>query len=200
MSICICDASWGQEIKIPNSVSPKLREFLAQHPTASETLSNVLTEAFTNRTLRLYYFYSEDESVPRASHDYPDNSVVAIFIRENQQPLDEFVSLLFEALNSTSENEFCRLFAQAKSAAVPKSEFTRDVCTLEFDAVRRTRNLLIDIKLSKGERNKSHYYKLFMGVPNNFADFLLYTKNVSSPQRDLVKEWGAKYDLLQKQK
>jgi hypothetical protein len=187
--ICMCDESRGQ-----TGVSPKLWEFLTEHPAASQVLSNVISQVFTNRTFQLYYFYSDDESVPRASHDYISKSEVAIYIRENQQPFDEFIGLLFEALNSTSENKFLELFAQAKSATIPKSEFASAGCKLEFDAVRRARDLLINIKLRKSERNKSHFYKLFMGAPNNF---LVYSKNVSSRHQDIVKEWGMKYDSLQ---
>jgi hypothetical protein len=138
--------------------------------------------------------------VPRASHDYLNKSEVAIYIRENQQPLDEFISLLFEALNSTSENKFLELFAQAKSATIGKSEFACAGCKLEFDAARHTRDLLKDIKLRKSERNKSSFYKLVMGTPNNFEDFLVYSKNVSPRHRDIVKEWGMKYDSLQNER
>jgi hypothetical protein len=41
--ICTCDATRGQ-----SDVSPKLWEFLTEHPAASQMLSNVLSEAFTN--------------------------------------------------------------------------------------------------------------------------------------------------------
>src|SRR5271165_1445404 len=54
--------------------SPKLRQFLTGHREASQMMSNVVSEAFSNRTVRLHYFYSEDESVARARHYYPDES------------------------------------------------------------------------------------------------------------------------------
>src|SRR5438876_5736803 len=142
LSVGLCGATRAQEVKILNKVSPKLRQFLIEHPTALRPLTNVLSVAFAERTLQLYYFYSDDESVARASHDYPDESVVAIFIRENQQPLDEFISLIFEAQNSTSEKQFLKLFAKAKSGAISKNDFARDIVRLEFDATKRTRDLL----------------------------------------------------------
>jgi len=186
-------------VKILNKVSPKLRQFLIEHPTALRPLTNVLSVAFAERTLQLYYFYSDDESVARASHDYPDESVVAIFIRENQQPLDEFISLIFEAQNSTSEKQFLKLFAKAKSGAISKNDFARDIVRLEFDATKRTRDLLEGIKLGRGEIKKSHYYKLCKDVPNDFEEFLLYSKRVSAPQRDIIKHYEAIYDSLRKQ-
>jgi hypothetical protein len=199
LSAFLCAAAGARETNILNQVSPKLQQFLMEHPTALRPLTNVLSAAFADRTLRLYYLYSDDESVPRASHDYPEESVVAIFIRENQQPSDEFISLLFEAQNSTSEKQFLNLCAEATSGSISKNDFAQDFGRLEFDAAKRTRDFLKDIKMGRGEINKSHYYKLFRAVPDDFEEFLIYTKNVSSPPRDLIKEYEAKYDLLRKE-
>jgi hypothetical protein len=187
-----CLAQDARALYLP---SPKLRQFLHETPTASQTLSNVLVETFVDRTLCLFYFYSEDKSVARAYHDYPDETHVAIYIRENQQPLDEFICLIFEALNSTNERQFLKLFDKAKTGAISKGEFTSDVARLEFDAVKKTQVLLKAIKLARGDRSKSEYYKLFRDAPENFDEFFLYIKRLSSA-RDVIKELSTKYDLL----
>ncbi len=199
LSAVLCGAAGPEETNILNQVSPKLRRFLIEHPTALRPLTNVLSAAFADRKLRLYYFYSDDASVLQAYHEYPQDSVVAIFILENQLPSDEFISLLFEAQNSTSEKQFLNYCAEATSGSISKTDFALGVGKLEFDATKRTRDLLKDIKMGRGEINKSQFYKVFRAVPDDFAEFLIYTKKVSLPPRDLIKEYGARYDLLRKE-
>src|SRR6185295_18820026 len=110
-----------------STVSPKLRQFLTDHPAAALTLSNTLAEAFTVRTYRIYYFYSDDESIPRAAHTYAGPSTVWITVRENQQPADEFVGILFEALNSEGGQRFGELADLARAGRITKTNFVREV-------------------------------------------------------------------------
>ena len=191
-------SSQAEEGRILNTLSPKLRQFLSENPKAYQSLTNSLSEAFAKRTLQLYYFYSDDESIARASHYYPNEAAVGIFIRENQQALDEFICLVFEAINSISEKGFLELFAKAESGEISKDNFTREIAKLEFKAAKRTRDLLMGIRPSGSEAFRSYYYKRFKDCPDDFEDFLLYSKKVSSPHRDSTKEWEMKYDLLRK--
>jgi hypothetical protein len=193
-------SSWGQERNILDMVSPKLQQFLIGHSAASELLTNVLSEAFSNRTVQLYYFYSNDKSNPRASHYYPDESVVGITIRENQQPSDEFICLIFEAMNSESERSFQELVHKAESGDISRADFARKMLKVEFKAVKRMRGLISNVKLSDKEIADSYYYNRFVECPNKFEDFLTYAKRISPSERDPVKEFEAKYDLLQKSK
>lgn len=195
----LCAASSAQQGDLLNMVSPKLREFLTENPKAFKVLTNTLSEAFSNRTVQVYYFYSDDDSVPRASHYYPDESVVGILIRENQQPLDEFICLLFESINSTSERRFQKVFEKVKSGEISKSDFVKEMNQTEFAAIKRTRDALKGITVSKNEAGKSYYYKRFIECPDGFDDFAAYSKKVASPHRDTTKEWEAKYDLLRTQ-
>jgi hypothetical protein len=197
LSAIMHNSSLAQDEKPLSNLSPKLREFLIEHPVVLRKFTSVLSETCSGRTVLFYYFYSEDESVPRAYHDYPDESHVAIYVRENQQPLDEMLCLIFERWNSTNEKQFTELWDKAKSGAMTRSEFTREVGRLEFGATKKTRDLLKDIKLSRGEKNKSHYYKLFLGVPDEFDEYLAYLKKLPS-SRDVVKELETKYDQLRK--
>jgi hypothetical protein len=175
--------------------SPKLRQFLTVHSQASQMASNVLSEAFSNRTVRLHYFYSDDESVARARHWYPDKSSVIILVRENQQPCDEFIMLTFEMLNSEGEKQFMNLFAQAKAGTVTKEDFIRGILQQEFVAYKRMQSLLRNLKLSKGEIAESYYYNRLIHMPSDFEAFLAYQKQVS-PKRDAIKEYGPQYDHL----
>jgi len=178
--------------------SPKLREFLSAHPAALQSLTNILSRAFAERTIQLYYFYSDDESAARASHYYQSDSVVGIVIRENQQPADEFICLVFEVLNSESQKLFQELMRKAESGAISRMDFAEEMLRVEFKAVQAIRDLLGTFRLSKREMSKSYHYKLFNETPKRFEDFLAYTKKISVPERDVLEEYKVKYDALRK--
>jgi hypothetical protein len=200
LSLLVCVSSWAQQTNILNSnysVSPKLRQFITDHSGASKLLTNALSEAFSNRTVQLYYFYTDNESTPRAFHYYPDESVVGIVIRENQQPSDEFISLLFEVLNSESEKHFQEITQKAENGDLSKTNFITEILKVEFEADKRTRDLISDLNLNKKEISESYFYNRFIKCPNKFEDFLPYQKMVS-PNRDLFKEYGMEYDSLPK--
>lgn len=175
-------------------VSPKLKLFLADHSAASRQLVVAISESFTNRTVQLYYFYSDDETRPRALHYYPDESVVGIAIRENQEPCDEYICLFFEVLNSQGEKRFKDLAEQAKAGIVSKKDFVRGIMRQEFQAVMRVRGLLADLKLSAKEKITSYYFKKFADCPDDFEAYLAYKpKGVT---RDPIKEYEQSYDSL----
>src|ERR1035437_10771122 len=84
LAVLVSASSQAQNSNIFSMVSPKLKQFLTAHPKASSTMSNVLSEEFSNRTVQLNYFYSNDESAAKAYHYFPDESSVCIVIREHQ--------------------------------------------------------------------------------------------------------------------
>ncbi len=180
---------------IESTFSPKLRKYLANNPAALKTLTNSLSEAFVGKTVRLYYFYTQDESEPKAFHTYPDKSVVWIGVRENQNACDEFITILFEVINSKSEARFRKLFQDAQARSVSKAEFAKQVLRVEFEAMKGTRDVLRTLNLSEKERADSYYYKPFAQCPDSFEDFLAYSKKIS-PKRDALKEYESKYDSL----
>jgi hypothetical protein len=202
LPLLLCVSSWAQQTNVLNSnysVSPKLRQFIIDHPGASKMLTKALSEAFSNRTVQLYYFYSDDESIPRAYHYYPSESVVGICIRENQQPVDEFITFLFEVLNSEGEKHFQEIIQKAKSGTISKTNFATEILKVEFEAVKRTRDLIGNLKLNKKEISESDYYNRFVECPNKFEAFLSYTKKVSlHGDRDSIKDYETQYDLLRK--
>ena len=197
LAVLLSISCWAQGSNISNTVSPKLRQFLADHPAASRALSNALSEAFASRTVRLYYFYSDDESVARASHSYPDDSAVRIVIRENQEPCDECIGLIFEVLNSEGEKRFAELEQEAKFETLSKADFVKGIMMQEFQAVKKTRELIGNFKLSEKEITASYFYNRLIQCPNEFDEYLAYKKKVS-PKRDDVTFYERQYDLLQK--
>jgi len=114
-----------------------------------------------------------------------------------QEPLDEFICLLFEIINSTNEKHFMELAAKAQAGEISKEDFVRGIDGIEFMAMKRTRDLLRGIKFAKTDTANSYNYKRLSETPDNFDDFLLYRKKVS-PHRDARKEYEAKYDFLRK--
>jgi hypothetical protein len=198
LSLLLCISSWAQQTNILNSVSPKLRQFIIDHPAASKLLTDTLSEAFSNRVVQIYYFYSDDKSLPGSYHYYPSESAVGICILESQQPVDEFSSFIFEALNSEGEKHFQELSYKAQSGNISRTNYATEIMRVEFAAVKRTQNLLGNLKLNEKEISGSHLYKHFLECPSKFEDFLIYTKKISLPERDSIKEYEAQYDLLRR--
>jgi hypothetical protein len=124
-------------------------------------------------------------------------SEVVICVKENQKPWDEFITIVFEALNSKSESQFVALCEQAKTGSISRAEFAKEVMRNEFEAVKAMRGLIRNMKLTKKEASESWYYTHFMECPSEFEAFLSYTKKVS-PKQDPIKEYEAKYDALRK--
>ncbi len=196
--ILLCIAGWAQEVKVLSMCSPKLRQFLSSHPEAFQAFTNTLSRAFGHRPIEIYYFYSEDKSVPVASHYYLEEGGVGIKIRENQTPSDEFICLLFEVINSESEEYFKELITKARAGTVSRRDFAEEMLRTEFKAVEKTRGLLPHLNLSKQELADSHEYKQLINCPKEFKEFLTYTRKITSPHRDAIKVYESAYDLLRK--
>jgi hypothetical protein len=165
LAALLCTLIWSpsraEESWLQGNLSPGLKEFMASHREALRTLTNSFSEVFSNRSVRVLYFYSNNESEAKAYHFYPGTVGIAevfICIREDQKPLDQFITLLFETLNSRGEAEFAKLVESARSRNVSKQAFARGILRIEFEATKSTRDLLIPLKASKKEMKESHYY------------------------------------------
>jgi hypothetical protein len=194
----LCASSWAQITGI--TISPKLGKFMSDHPQAEKILTNAFSNAFSKKTVGLYYFYSYDESQPRSFHYYPDNAgwpEVVLCVQENQKPIDEFITLLFETFNSKSEGGFTNLAQEASLGTISKEQFAKEVVRYEFETTKNTRVTLLTLKFEKKEIKESDYYSIFIACPTNFDDFLSYSKKVSQ-NRDPMKENELKYDSLRK--
>jgi hypothetical protein len=197
LTLCLCAPLLAQRDDVTTTVSPKLRGFLDHNPKAFQVLTNALRESFTNKAVQLYYFYSTNESLARALHSYPSESDVSIYVRENQQPVDEYICFLYETINARREMRFRQLSEQAESGHISRHDFAIEVNKAEFNAVKMTRDLLAGLKFSKQEEAESYYCKRFRDCPNDFEGFLSYIRKVS-PQRNVMADYEMKYDSLRK--
>lgn len=193
--IMLSCSSKAENVPLADMMSPKLRQFLADYPSALEALSNAVSESTSCQNLRLYYFYSSDESVPRAYHHYTGESGVTIVIRENQQPCDEWIWFLFEVLNSRGEKRFMQLGDMARAGTISKTDFPREVLRQEFQAVKMTKALIRTVHLSRQEEEESYCFNRFVECPDDFEEFLSYKKRVS-PGRDQINEYEREYEVL----
>src|ERR1041385_7456394 len=131
----ILGSSWADDGWLFNRFSPDLKKFMVAHPEALTVLTNSFSEAFSNRTVSVIYFYSTNEAEARAEHIYPAAAGVAdvlICIRENQHPMDQFITLLFETLNSRGERQFKNLMEDACKGSVSKDVFVNTIRMFEF--------------------------------------------------------------------
>jgi hypothetical protein len=200
LTVLLCVSSWGQDSMTLSRVSPKLRKFLDGHPGAAKTLSKTLSEAFSNKTIELYYFYTDDETVPMGDHFYDHiagKTWVTILIRENQEPCDEYVSFEFEALNSEGEQRFEELEGMAKAGTISKPDFVRGIEKQELAASLKMQSILGRLQLSKKEIAKSHFYNKFLDCPSNFDEFISYRNKftLNANLRD-EQHYGQVYDNL----
>jgi len=194
----LCASSRADDLTWTTSISPKLKRFVQDHPTASKSVSEALASAFSDRTMQLYYFYSDDDSIPKASHTYPSESKVVIIIHENQQPCDEYISLLFEILNSEGEKRFKELISQAQGDTISKDDFVLGVMREEFRAVLKTKNILDYLELDPKEKAESHLFGRFTECPTTFEGYLVYKIKAAPKGRDQKKEYEAMFDSLRR--
>jgi hypothetical protein len=181
-------------------LSPDLKKFMVGHPAALTVLSNVFSETFSNRSVHVTYFYSTNEAEARAFHFNPGLAGVAdvfICVRENQHPLDQFTTLLFESLNFCNDKQFKNLVEEAYNGSVSKDVFVNTITRLEFTAMVKTRSLLVPLQFSKEEIKQSRLYTLQMDCPLDFKDYVAYLKAINS-QLAIVKVYEDQYDELRK--
>jgi hypothetical protein len=190
-----CISCWAQGYSATlKGLSPKLNQFLSDHPVASASLSKALSEAFGSRNLGLYYFYTDDESVARASHYYRNSTSVTIIVRENQLPSDECICLIFEILNSEGEPRFQQLVEMAKAGSISRVDYATEVLKQEFKATKKTRDLIATFEFSQKEIAESWSYNRLIQCPDDFNAFLPYLHKVS-PNRHTFEDYERYYDL-----
>jgi hypothetical protein len=188
----------AQEAKIHDMFCPKLTQFLSEYPTASEWLQKLMDKSFAARQLRIYYYYSNDQSLANSFHYYPDTNSVVIIVRENNQPIDEFIFLAYEALNSENQPPVEALWRKAQMGTIAREEFAREVLMLEFKAEKKFQALFGSLKIPTNETAKSIHYNQLMGCPDTFEEFISYTKKISAP-KDPLEEYEIQYDAVRGQ-
>ncbi len=198
VAVLVLIGSHAEETNVLSTLSPKLRTFLAANPAALKVLTNAYSVAFRTNTVQTTYFYSEDDSKPRAGHYYPNTAGMAdvqVMVRENQEPLDEFTSILFELLNSKNQGRFQQIVDEAKAGAIQRTEFAVAVIRIEFEADLAVRDVLKEMKFTPEQETQSYFFSRLVNCPTNFEEFLAYQRRVS-PNREIIKEYQAMYDAL----
>jgi len=197
LSLLLGTSAQAQKNEWLSPFSPGLQKFLTRHPEDFPILTNVVSEAFTNRSVRFFYFYSQDKSAPGAEHFFPDVWEVLITIKANQQPADEFIVVIFESLNAEGDERFGELANEARSGTISKTNFALEIVKQEFVALKQTRDMLGKFRLTKKEIANSAYYKKILETPESFEEFLTYLKKINSS--DLIEQYEEKYDLIRNQ-
>ncbi len=196
----LCAPSWAQSSNATSEVSPKLKKFLSDNPQVANLFTNAVSSASSNRTIQIFYFYSDNESEARSFHFYPNAAglpEVMLCVRENQTPLDEFITVFFEIQNSKRENYFQNLEQEAYYGTISREQFAKEVLQNEFQATTNVRSTLLSLKLQTNDIVNSDYYQSFKECPTNFEGFLKFSKE-ASPDRDVMKEYESKYDSFRK--
>lgn len=183
-----------QEPSILAQVSPKLRQFIADHPAASKALTNALHEVAA-RHLAVFYFYTADETRPPALHHSPDESSLVVTLRENAQPCDEFICLLYEIVNAKSDETYRALFKEAKTGTISKERFIDSVFEKEFVAAKEMKLLITNLGLTPAEADGSRNLQVFRQCPDTFAEFLTQVKADTNSNFQL-KSYEEQYDAV----
>lgn len=192
-------SSWGMGSDLLSTVSPQLKGFLTDHPMAVKMLTNAFAEAFSKRTVRVYYYYTDDDTEGRAAHFYPGSigiSDVVIQVRANQKPVDEFICILYETLNTEQEKRFKELWQQAKAGTVSREEFARGIVKTEFEVAKRTRDLIHTLELDGQAKEGADLYPRAFECPDKFEDYVGYERRMNKV--DPFLEYELKYDALLK--
>lgn len=193
----LCSAQVPEKRVNMAAFSPSLRRFLAKHSGDSQVLSNILAEAFSNRYSLVFYFYTDDPSAPQAEHYYPTQGEVMITIRAGLEPADEYLSLIFECVNSEGEPRFEQLISQANAGTISRADFAAEMTKQELVALRRTRDLLKSLQFTREEKSASLLYKHLKNTPDTYDEFLTYCK-AQSPPMDWLTGYEQQYDILRK--
>jgi hypothetical protein len=181
-----------------DSLSPKLQLFLKQHSSISNSFVESSREVLQTRRVQLYYFYAADPSVPPATHYDAAVNSTAIVVKENQEPLDECVCILFELINSTHESQFSQVVKKAYSGELSKSEFAKELLKIEFSSTIKVQKLLKTEKFESQETKSAEHYNRLLACPTKFDDYLKFIE--TTPSRNPVKEYESQYEDLVKRR
>jgi len=173
VTVCSSWAALGHTNRL-QSFSPKLRQFLAGHAAADQILLGAVL-SLSNRTVQVTslvvtYFYTDDENTPRSS-SYSAGPNVSISIRENQEPCDEYLSLLFHVFKAQRGDRFKVLTDQAKSGDLSKDDFVKEALREQFHCIVKLRGLFDELQLTTKEKESSYCYREFGKYPKDFEEF-----------------------------
>ncbi len=90
------------------------------------------------------------------------------------------------------------LMTKARAGTIARGDFAGEVIRVEFEAMKSTRDLLRQVKLSKKEIGKSHYYHYFFDMPEDFERYLSFERGLFPPDHSALREYELYYDRLRK--
>lgn len=178
---------------IVDSLSPKLRAILVQHPAAKDMLTNAFSKAFAGKHVQLFYFYCGDTNTTPGFHFYRGEGFVNIAVSEKEDPWDQYVVVLGETINSKHEKSFTKLFEEAQRGRLSRTEFPLKVLRLEHQTAMQTRGLIKELKLSEAELAGAALCRRLLNCPDDFDEFLAYVKSQENG-RNPVLEYERVYD------
>jgi hypothetical protein len=123
---------------------------------------------------------------------------VVITVAQDSYPLDEFINVVFETLNSKGEDRFRAIVDKARAGRIARGDFAREVFRVEFDAVKTTQELLRQVKLSKKEIGKSHNYHYLFETPNDFEGYLSYVAKLFPADQSPLRKYELYFDQIRK--
>jgi tetratricopeptide (TPR) repeat protein len=175
------------------SLSPELQKFLRENVSASKYLNNILAVQLSVRSIEIQY--TNDSPGPTARHYCPKPDVAVIELSSHREPIDEYLSLVFELFNSSHEEEFRKVLDEASAKKISKRDFIRQLVRIEFESCLKVRSDLPLLHFSAKDIASSQSYENYLNTPDTFEDHFLEVKNVGdewSPARD----YGQMYDSL----
>lgn len=179
-----------------NALSPQLRQFLRDHVAASNYLTGILDVQTSVRSLGIEY--TNDLRGTTACHVSPKPDLSVIWICKDQQPIDEYLDVVFELFNSSHEEKFRKVEDEARAKRISRRNFVKQIVKIEYESHAKLKSDLPLLKFSaKDIAASSNYEYGFVNGPGNFEDFFSWVKNGSGPD-ELPKTWdyGVMYDSL----
>jgi hypothetical protein len=188
--ILLC-LSLSTSAKAQDTFSPRLIKFLESHPAASCTFSNEIMKAkgTANNRIEIFYFYNNDPNALTAHHNmFAQTTEIAIFVLEGQEPCDEYLDILFEVLNLSGDKRFQELYQQAMSGSISRSNFVSEMLRQEFQTVKTLQHLIPSLRLTPQEISKSKDYDIWLHSPDDFDDFVIYSRKHSGGRVEMLYE------------
>jgi tetratricopeptide (TPR) repeat protein len=175
------------------TLSPELQQFLRENDSASKYLAGILEVQLRVRAFTVIYTTNYFGSTACHVNKRPD--LAEIWLSKGEEPLDEYLSLVYELLNSSHEEKFRNVREQASAKKISRRDFIREFIKIEQEAHLKLKADLRKLALSDKDIASSRQYELQLKMPDTFEEFYLGCKNVSddwSPARD----YSQMYDSL----
>ena len=197
-AICLVVISCGRNPPLfLDSGSSQIKNLLENNPSLMREYTSIANKYFHNKAFQIQYVENKNQDQAPAYHYYTtfqDKTVVVVVLRGRKIPIDEFICLLFEMINSNGEDVFKKITIEAQSGLISRDDFPVKVLEKEFAAVLELKKILLSLEIDKEMLKDSAFYYKFMNSPDDFAKFLDYIKDKNITHRDIVDSYLKQYD------